>query len=274
VLLDVVNSWDEMMEPKGFAMPNPPRTSRSSCSRLNFLCSCSCTAETHLICPCSHLQGRRTWLQFRCVTLARTRCNSAAFPHQLRRHPNRPTTAAGRTLPLYTCGRASPIQPGPPPSLSHATLTSSAFVRTDARSHRHLHILREQSAVPLDFVCGFLLNDPRRSPRATLLLPGQVRLQPPHCNFSRISRDLPAHRCPARRAAALPLPAAEPVFARPCRVTPALAHAFQRCSRNMSSGRPALALQCAACRSLLHAPPRRAPPAPVRHRAHAIALRC
>jgi hypothetical protein len=30
VLLDVVDSWDEMMEPNGFAMPNPPRTSRSS----------------------------------------------------------------------------------------------------------------------------------------------------------------------------------------------------------------------------------------------------
>jgi hypothetical protein len=144
VLLDVVDSWDEMMEPKGFAMPNPPRTSRSSCSRLNFLCSCSCTAETHLICPCSHLQGRRTWLQFRCVTLARTRCNSAAFPHQLRRHPNRPTTAAGRTLPLYTCGRASPNQPGSPPSLSRATLALSASPRTEARSHRgHLHNLRE-----------------------------------------------------------------------------------------------------------------------------------
>jgi hypothetical protein len=125
--------------------------------------------------------------------------------------------------------------------------------------------------VLLDFVRGFLLNDPRRSPRATLLLPGQVRLHPPHCNFSRIARDLPAHRHPARRAAAPPLPAAEPVFARPCRVTPALAHAFQCCSRHLSSGRPALALQRAACRSLPHAPPRRAPPAPVRHRAHARA---
>jgi hypothetical protein len=34
VLLDVVDSWDKMMEPNGFAMPNPPRTSRSSCSRV------------------------------------------------------------------------------------------------------------------------------------------------------------------------------------------------------------------------------------------------
>jgi hypothetical protein len=56
------------------------------------------------------------------------------------------------------------------------------------------------------------------------------------------------------------------------RSAPALAHAFQRCSCHLSSGRPALALQCAACRSLSHATPRRAPPAPVRHRAHAIAL--
>jgi hypothetical protein len=84
--------------------------------------------------------------------------------------------------------------------------------------------------VPLDFVRGFLLNDPRRSPRATLLLPGQVRLQPPHCNFSRIARDLPTHRRPVRCAAAPPLPAAEPVFAWPCHVTSALAHA---CSRHL-----------------------------------------
>jgi hypothetical protein len=28
VLLDVVGSWDKMMEPNGLAMPTPPRTSR------------------------------------------------------------------------------------------------------------------------------------------------------------------------------------------------------------------------------------------------------
>jgi hypothetical protein len=158
---------------------------------------------------------------------------------------------------------------------------TSAFARIEACLHQDYifrcrprqatSVLHEQFAVSLDFICGFLLNDPRRSPCATLLLPGQVRLQPPHCNFFRNVRDLPAHRRPARRAAAPPLPAAEPVFARPCRVTPALAHAFQRCSRHLSSGRPAFALQRAACCSLPHAPPRRAPPSPVRHRAHAHA---
>jgi hypothetical protein len=114
---------------------------------------------------------------------------------------------------------------------SRATLAPSASARTEARSHRgYLHIFREQSAVPLDLIRCFPFNGLRRPPRVTLLLPGRVRLQPPHCNSSRITRDLPAHRCPARRAAAPPLPAAEPVFARPCRVTPALAYA---CSRHL-----------------------------------------
>jgi hypothetical protein len=129
-------------------------------------------------------------------------------------------------LLLHTCGCASPIQSGPPPSFSHATLAPSAFARTEARSHRgYLHIFREQSAVPLDLIRCFPFNGLRRPSRTTLLLPGRVRLQPPHCNSSRITRDLPAHRRPARRAAAPPCLAAEPVFARPCRVTPTLAYA-------------------------------------------------
>jgi hypothetical protein len=33
VLLDVVNSWDEMMEPNGFAILTSPRTLEFSCSR-------------------------------------------------------------------------------------------------------------------------------------------------------------------------------------------------------------------------------------------------
>jgi hypothetical protein len=84
--------------------------------------------------------------------------------------------------------------------------------------------------VPPDLVHCFLLNGFRRLLRATPLLPGRFRLQPPHYNSSRIARDLPAHRRPARCAAAPPLPAAEPVFARPCRVTPTLAYA---CSRHL-----------------------------------------
>jgi hypothetical protein len=158
---------------------------------------------------------------------------------------------------------------------------SSAFVRIEACLHQdHIFrcrprqatsVLHEQFTVPLDLIRCFPFNGLRRPLCTTLLLPGQVRLQPPHCNFSRIARDLPAHHRPARRAATPPLPAAEPVFARPYCVTPALAHAFQRCSRHLSSDRPALALQRAACRSLPHAPSRRAPPAPVRHCAHARA---
>jgi hypothetical protein len=37
-----VDFWDETTEPDWFAMLNPPRTSRSFCSRLNFLCSRTC----------------------------------------------------------------------------------------------------------------------------------------------------------------------------------------------------------------------------------------
>jgi hypothetical protein len=137
----------------------------------------------------------------------------------------------GRMLLLHTCGCASLIQSGPPPSFSRATLAPSASARTEARSHRgYLHIFREQSAVPLDLIRCFPFNGLRHPPRATLLLPGRVRLQPPHYNSSCIARDLPAHRHPARCAAAPPLPAAEPVFARPCRITSALAHA---CSRHL-----------------------------------------
>jgi hypothetical protein len=132
-------------------------------------------------------------------------------------------------LLLHTCGCASPIQSGPPPSFSRATLAPFASARTEAHSHRgYLHIFREQSVVPLDLSRCFPFNGLRRPPRATLLLPGRVRLQPPHYNSSRIARDLPAHRRPARCAAAPPLPAAEPVFARPCRITSALAHACWR----------------------------------------------
>jgi hypothetical protein len=134
-------------------------------------------------------------------------------------------------LLLHTCGYASPIQSGLPPLFSRATLAPSASARTEAHSHRgYLHIFREQSAVPLDLIRCFPFNGLRCPPRATLLLPGRVHLQPTHCHSSRITRDLPAHRRPARRAAAPPLPAAEPVYARPCRVTPALAHA---CSRHL-----------------------------------------
>jgi hypothetical protein len=134
-------------------------------------------------------------------------------------------------LLLHTCRCASPIQSEPPPSVSRATLVPSASARTEAHSQRgYLHIFREQSAVPLDLIRCFPFNGLRRPPRATLLLPGRVRLQPPHYNSSRIARDLPAHRRPARCAAAPPLLAAEPVFARPCRITSALAHA---CSRHL-----------------------------------------
>jgi hypothetical protein len=132
-------------------------------------------------------------------------------------------------LLLHTCGCASPIHSGLPPSFSCATLAPSASARTEARSHRgYLHIFREQSAVLLDLIRCFPFNGLRHPPRATLLLPGRVRLQPPHYNSSRIARDLPVHHRPARCAAAPPLPAVEPVFARPCRVTPALAHARSR----------------------------------------------
>jgi hypothetical protein len=44
VLLDVVDSWDEMMEPKGFTMPNPPRTLGFSCPRVELL------LPTHMRC--------------------------------------------------------------------------------------------------------------------------------------------------------------------------------------------------------------------------------
>jgi hypothetical protein len=84
--------------------------------------------------------------------------------------------------------------------------------------------------VPLDLIRCFPFNGLRHPPRATLLLPGRVRLQPPHYNSSCIAHDLPAHRRPARCAADPPLPAAEPVFARPCRITSALTHA---CSRHL-----------------------------------------
>jgi hypothetical protein len=120
---------------------------------------------------------------------------------------------------------------------------SSAFVRIEACLHQdHIFrcrprqatsVLHEQFAVPLDLIRCFPFNGLRRPLCTTLLLPGQVRLQPPHCNFSRIARDLPAHHRPARRAATPPLPAAEPVFAPPCRITNALVHAFQRCSRHL-----------------------------------------
>jgi hypothetical protein len=77
-------------------------------------------------------------------------------------------------LLLHTCGCASPIQSGPPPSFSRATLAPSASARTEARSHRgYLHIFREQFAVPLDLIRCFPFNGLRRLPRATLLLPGR-----------------------------------------------------------------------------------------------------
>jgi hypothetical protein len=73
-------------------------------------------------------------------------------------------------LLLHTCGCASPIQSGPPPSFSRATLAPSASARTEARSHRGcLHIFREQSEVPLDLIRYFPFNGLRRPPRATSL---------------------------------------------------------------------------------------------------------
>jgi hypothetical protein len=42
---------------------------------LNFLCPCTCTAETHPACPCSYPQGRRAWPQPLCAT-------SVLLPHQ------------------------------------------------------------------------------------------------------------------------------------------------------------------------------------------------
>jgi hypothetical protein len=174
-------------------------------------------------------------------------------------------------LLLHTCGCASPIQSGPPPSFSRATLAPSASARTEARSHwGYLHIFREQSAVPFDLIRCFPFNGLRRPPRATLLLPGRVRLQPPHYNSSRIARDFPAHRRPARCVAAPLLPAAEPTFARPCRVTPALAHA---CSRHLGLLLPRPSHSCARANRASS----RAPPAPVRapgqHRACTAAPR-
>jgi hypothetical protein len=179
-------------------------------------------------------------------------------------------------LRLHTCGCASPIQSGPPPSFSRATLAPSASARTKARSHRgYLHIFREQSAVPLDLIRCFPFNGLRRPPRATLLLPGWVRLQPPHYNSSRVARDLPAHRRPARCAAAPPLPAAEPVFARPCRITSALA---QACSRHLGLLLPGRATRARANRASSALRARSAqhlstPPTSVRHRVHARATR-
>jgi hypothetical protein len=170
-------------------------------------------------------------------------------------------------LLLHTCGCASPIQSGPPPSFSRATLAPSASARTEACSHRgYLHIFREQSAVPLDLIRYFPFNGLRRPPRATLLLPGRVCLQLPHYNSSRLTRDLPAHRRPARCAAAPLLPAAEPVFARPCRVTPALAHA---CSRHLGLLLPRPS-HSRARQPRLQSPPRALRSTP----AHATGFRC
>jgi hypothetical protein len=44
-LPDVMDPWDEMIEPAWFAMPIPPRTSGFPCSRLSLHCSRACAAE-------------------------------------------------------------------------------------------------------------------------------------------------------------------------------------------------------------------------------------
>jgi hypothetical protein len=69
-LLDVVDPRDEMKEPDWFAMPTPPRTSRSSCLRLILLCSRACAAETRSAHSRSFLQNRRAWLHLLCAAPA------------------------------------------------------------------------------------------------------------------------------------------------------------------------------------------------------------
>jgi hypothetical protein len=131
------------------------------------------------------LQGRRTWLQLLCVTLARTRCSSAAFsascdairiglpPPRAERFRSTLADALAQISPDLRLRLAAPHSP------------PSASPRTEARSHRgHLHILREQSTMPLDLNCYFPFNSLRRSPRATLLPPGRVRPEPSRCNIS------------------------------------------------------------------------------------------
>jgi hypothetical protein len=51
-LLGVVDSWDETTEPDWFAMLNPPRTSRSSCSRVKPSLPMRCTPPLCMSLPC------------------------------------------------------------------------------------------------------------------------------------------------------------------------------------------------------------------------------
>jgi hypothetical protein len=78
-----------------------------------------------------------------------------------------------------------------------------------AMLHSHL-CLREDRGLPVLGPCLPLLSprQPLTSITRDPAAPVWIRSQPPYCSSSCTARDLPAHRRPARRATAPPLPAA------------------------------------------------------------------
>jgi hypothetical protein len=129
-----------MMEPKGFAMPNPPRTSRSSCSRVK-------PSFAHAHVPLKHVWHTR-------VTSCRTAVLGCieALPSS-----SRLTAAFAPQFLLPTC-RA--ISASPPPRGSRELTASSRHLHTLASCRqlallmlwhrpRRAHSLRLRSPAPL-----------------------------------------------------------------------------------------------------------------------------